>query len=74
MKLSWVLALVLPACAAYGADDVATYTATYRVQYKGKEAGTAEFGVRALPDGGVYEFSSRTMAKEIGRASCRERV
>ena len=65
MKLSWVLALVLPACAAYGADDVATYTATYRVEYKGKQAGTAEFGVRALPEGGVYEFSSRTMAKGL---------
>ena len=65
MKPSWVLALVLPACAAYGADGVATYTATYRVEYKGKEAGTAEFGVRALPEGGIYEFSSRTMAKGL---------
>jgi hypothetical protein len=64
MKLSWVLALVLPACAAYGADDIATYTATYRVEYKGKEAGTAEFSVRAL-EGGVYEFSSRTLAKGL---------
>jgi hypothetical protein len=64
MKLSWVLALVLPACAAYGADEIATYTATYRVEYKGKEAGTAEFSVRAL-EGGVYEFSSRTLAKGL---------
>ena len=64
MKLSWVLALVVPACAAYGADDVFTYSATYRVEYKGKEAGTAEFGVRAL-ENGVYEFSSRTMAKGL---------
>ncbi len=65
MKLSWVLALVLPACAAYGTDDVTTYTATYRVEYKGKEAGTAEFAVRALPEDGVYEFSSRTLAKGL---------
>ena len=64
MKLSWVLALVLPACAAHGADDVATYTATYRVEYKGKEAGTAEFAVRAI-ENGAYEFSSRTFAKGL---------
>jgi uncharacterized protein DUF3108 len=64
VKLSWIVALVLPACAAYGADDVATYSATYKVDYKGKEAGTAEFAVLAL-EGGVYEFSSRTMAKGL---------
>jgi hypothetical protein len=50
--------------AAHAADPtVATYTATYRVIYKGKEAGTAELGVRALGDENVYEFSSRVMAK-----------
>lgn len=65
MRLSWVFALLLPTCAAYGADDVTTYTATYRVEYKGKEAGTAEFGVRALPEAGVYEFSSRTTVKGL---------
>lgn len=56
--------LALAAHAAHGADaDVATYTATYRVVYKGKEAGTAEFSVRHLADQDVYEFSSRVMAK-----------
>src|SRR5262245_6318952 len=64
MKLSWVAALVLPAWTAYGADDGATYSAVYRVEYKGKEAGTAEFGVRAL-ESGLYEFSSRTLAKGL---------
>jgi hypothetical protein len=55
---------VLATPAAHGAEaDVATYTATYRVIYKGKEAGTAEFGVRYLADRDVYEFSSRVMAK-----------
>jgi hypothetical protein len=64
VKLSWLFAFALPSLAAYGADDVATYTATYRVEYKGKEAGTAVFGVRAL-ENGVYEFSSRTLAKGL---------
>jgi hypothetical protein len=51
--------------AAYGAPDasVATYEATYRVIYKGKEAGTAAFSVRYLADQDLYEFSSRVMAK-----------
>ena len=60
-----VLAVVaLAAPAAQGAEtDIATYTATYRVAYKGREAGTAEFSVRYLADRDVYEFSSRVMAK-----------
>jgi hypothetical protein len=37
--------------------------ATYRVDYKGKEAGTAEFSVRYLADRDVYEFRSRVQAK-----------
>jgi hypothetical protein len=36
----------------------------YRVDYKGKDAGTAELAVRQLPDG-VYEFKSTVMAKGI---------
>jgi hypothetical protein len=50
---------------AHSAEDatVATYTATYRVMYKGKEAGTAEYNVRYLPDRDLYEFSSRVQAK-----------
>ena len=44
---------------------VATYTATYRVEYKGKEAGTAEFSVRYLADRDLYEFSSRVVAKGL---------
>jgi hypothetical protein len=56
--------LALAAQTAHAAEaDIATYTATYRVAYKGREAGTAEFGVRYLADRDVYEFSSRVMAK-----------
>jgi hypothetical protein len=56
--------LALAAHAAHGAEvGLATYTATYRVIYKGKEAGTAEFSVRYLADQDLYEFSSRVMAK-----------
>jgi hypothetical protein len=63
----WLLAaLVVAAQEARGADpSIATYTATYRVEYKGKEAGTAEFSVRELADRGLYEFSSTIMAKGL---------
>jgi hypothetical protein len=64
----WVVAaLAVAAYEAQGAEDptVATYTATYRAVYKGKEAGTAEFGVRYLADRDLYEFSSRVMAKGL---------
>jgi hypothetical protein len=44
---------------------VATYVATYRVEYKGKEAGTSEFRVSYLADEDAYEFSSSTLAKGL---------
>jgi hypothetical protein len=51
---------------ACGADaTVTTYAATYRVEYKGKEAGAAEFTVQYLAKDDVYEFSSRTQAKGL---------
>lgn len=63
----WLLAVLAvatqPACAADG--TVATYAATYRVTYKGKEAGSAEFSVRYLADRDLYEFSSRVLAKGL---------
>jgi hypothetical protein len=61
----WLLAAVAVALdAAHGADpSVATYTATYRVAYKGRDAGTAEFGVRYLAERDIYEFTSRVQAK-----------
>jgi hypothetical protein len=59
-----LVVLALAGHTAHAADaDIAIYTATYRVAYKGREAGTAEFGVRYLADRDVYEFSSRVMAK-----------
>jgi hypothetical protein len=64
IRWSILAALAFAAHVAHGADaTVATYTATYRVVYKGKEAGTAEFGVRHLAEQDLYEFSSRVMAK-----------
>jgi hypothetical protein len=64
----WFIAAALAVAAheARGADGaVATYTATYNVEYKGKEAGTAEFGVLHLADRDLYEFTSRVMAKGL---------
>jgi hypothetical protein len=59
-------ALAVAADEARGADAaVATYTATYVVEYKGKDAGTAVLAVRKLPDGELYEFSSSIMAKGL---------
>jgi len=66
MTRAWMIAAALAVAAdeARAADaTVATYTATYRVDYKGKDAGTAELAVRRLPDGDVYEFKSTVMAK-----------
>lgn len=63
----WLFAaLAVAAHEARGADPaIATYTATYRVEYKGKDAGTAEFGVRYLADRDLYEFSSSVQAKGL---------
>jgi hypothetical protein len=61
----WVMAAALAVAAdeASGADaSVATYTANYRVEYKGKEAGVSDWSVRDLGDG-RYEFQARIMPK-----------
>lgn len=68
MTRSWLLAVLTVAAMheARAADaTIATYTATYRVNYKGKEAGTAEFSVQYLADRDLYEFSSRVLAKGL---------
>lgn len=48
-----------------GAADpsIATYRATYQVEYKGKPLGTSEFSVTYDPARDVYRFESRTIAK-----------
>jgi hypothetical protein len=63
----WILAaLAVAAHEARAADPaIATYTATYRVEYKGKDAGTAQFSVRYLPERDLYEFSSSVEAKGL---------
>jgi hypothetical protein len=56
-------ALAVATDEANGADaSVATYTAMYRVEYKGKEAGVSDWSVRDLGDG-RYEFQARIMPK-----------
>jgi hypothetical protein len=68
MTRAWMIAAALAVAAdeARGADaTVATYTATYLVEYKGKDAGTAQLVVRKLPESDLYEFSSSVMAKGL---------
>jgi hypothetical protein len=62
----WLALALLALGANNAAADTAVpvYTATYRVEYKGKEAGSSEFSVREV-EPGVYEFTSRTMAKGL---------
>jgi hypothetical protein len=65
---SWIIAAVLAVTtneARAAEPTVATYTATYLVEYKGKEAGTAEFSVAYLADRDLYEYTSRIMAKGL---------
>ncbi len=63
----FVAVLAVASLDAQAAEDptVARYTATYRAEYKGKEAGTAEFSVRYLADRDLYEFASRVLAKGL---------
>jgi hypothetical protein len=68
MTRGWLIAAALAVAAqdARGTDAaVATYTATYNVEYKGKEAGTAEFSVVHLAERDLYEFTSRVLAKGL---------
>jgi len=62
----WLIpaALVVVAADEARADDptVATYTATYMVEYKGKQAGVSEWSVRDVGDG-RYEFQARITPK-----------
>lgn len=61
----WLIpaALVVAADEARAADPpVTTYTATYGVEYKGKQAGVSDWSVRDLGDG-RYEFQARITPK-----------
>src|SRR5262245_34298197 len=65
MTRAWVIAAALAVVAdEAGAADAAVtiYTATYRVEYKGKEAGISEWSVREVKDG-LYEFSAKITPK-----------
>jgi hypothetical protein len=62
-----LLGLSLGAARGAPAADaaVATYTAIYQVEYKGKALGTSEFSVRYIAERDVYEYTSRTLAKGL---------
>jgi hypothetical protein len=62
---SWWVALLACAGSAAAADGIATYSAVYQVEYKGKDVGTSEFAVRYDAAESVYEFSSRSQAKGL---------
>jgi hypothetical protein len=65
MTRAWVIAAALAVAAdEAGAADAAvtTYTATYTVEYKGKQAGVSEWSVRDVGDG-RYEFQARITPK-----------
>lgn len=69
MRFSMLVAAGMLAAVARGATpadpNIPLYTATYQVQYDGKDVGTSEFKVQYDADRGVYEFSSRTMVKGL---------
>jgi hypothetical protein len=58
-----LLGLWLPGVAVHAADDIQTYTATYKAEAKGKDLGIATFSVRYIPERMVYEYKSVTMVK-----------
>jgi len=59
----FAFALATTAHPVKAADDtVTTYTATYTVEYKGKQAGVSEWSVRDVGDG-RYEFQARITPK-----------
>jgi uncharacterized protein DUF3108 len=61
--LIFAVALATTAHPVKAADDaVTTYTATYTVEYKGKQAGVSEWSVRDVGDG-RYEFQARITPK-----------
>jgi Protein of unknown function (DUF3108) len=53
--------------AAFAADlpAIATYTAVYQAEYKGKDVGTSEFSVRYVAERDVYEYTTRMLAKGL---------
>jgi hypothetical protein len=65
-RLTFALCLFAAQSVSAAPDPtVATYVATYRVEYKGKEAGTSEFRVSYLAAENAYEFASSTLAKGL---------
>ena len=64
-SLSLVLLALGPAGAAAAEPALPTYTAVYRVQYNGRDAGTSEFSVSYDAAREVYTFRSRTTVKGL---------
>ena len=61
------LALLASGTAQAAEVPVPTYTAVYKVQYKGKDVGMSEFSVRYDAQRDLYEFTSSTHAQGLLR-------
>ncbi|HEY8522024.1 MAG TPA: DUF3108 domain-containing protein [Gammaproteobacteria bacterium] len=66
-RLLEACALLLLACPAVHAQDgdIATYTAVYDVEYRGRQLGRSEFSVSRDAATGRYVFASRTEARGL---------
>ena len=65
LLMSLSLAAAFGAAAARAENPIPTYTATYQVEYKGKNLGTSEFSVSYDAKQDMYQFMSRTMVKGL---------
>ncbi len=64
------LALVLaqaPATATAGADELPTFAATYRLEYKGSRVGESVISMRPALDGEAYVYEARTEPRGLAR-------
>ena len=66
VRSAWLL-LALGALVDAAQAQLATYTARYQIEYRGRVAGLSEFAVRYDDARGVYAFSSRTRARGLLR-------
>ncbi|WP_428102727.1 DUF3108 domain-containing protein [Candidatus Rariloculus sp.] len=67
LTLAWLLPVAAVATLEAAEPSVATYTARYQVEYKGRNVGTAQFAVSYDDLSGIYSFSSRTRARGLLR-------
>lgn len=56
-----------PALATEGADELPTFAATYRLEYKGSRVGESVISMRPALDGGAYVYEARTEPRGLAR-------